>query len=331
MNKSEIDILTGGELFYCDVYPSLTDKNRHLEFVGWYRRKDKQKMYVLHCPVCAQDEELHGDALFPLADDHVRRGIVPCACGNTRLSEDQYKIVVERSATAKGYTFLGWEGEYTKITTRCKLECPIHGVWNTTRISKAVGNGGCLACWYEENSRRSRKPDSEMIEAFFSTDAFHPDTIFYRTDRPDKNNKKVYWKMECPDCGGIGESTGSDFKLGKRSCLCSKHIQTQSYLCIVKQGDTPLALKFGVTRSFDNRKRSLDLSSSLKLETVGIWQFNSVAECKAAELICVRTLVCGVLTRADMKNGFTETTSLHNLETIIKIFEENGGIRLTVH
>ena len=77
MNKSEIDILTGGELLYCDVYPSLTDKNRHLEFVGWYRRKDKQKMYVLHCPVCAQDEELHGDALYPLADDHVRRGIVP--------------------------------------------------------------------------------------------------------------------------------------------------------------------------------------------------------------------------------------------------------------
>lgn len=331
MNKFEVLDLVENVLVIADAYPELPDKIAHLQYLGWYRNKGKPKMYVVHCPTCAVDTELHGDAMYVLAEGHVRRGIIPCSCGNARLSEEQYKIIVRRSLDARGFKFLGWEGEYKKVYTLCRIECPIHGIWNTTRVGSAVAGGWCLKCWYEENARRSKKPNDVMISEFFSTGAFHVDTIFYRTDRPDRNNKKVYWKMECPDCNGVGESTASDFKLGKRSCLCSKHVQTQSYLCIVQDGDTPLALKFGVTRSFDNRKRSLDLSSSLKLETVGVWQFNSVAECKSAELICLRTLVCGVLTKADMKNGFTETTSLNNLETIIKIFEENGGIRLTVH
>lgn len=231
-----------------------------------------------------------------------------------------------------GVEFKGWVGDYNKNITRVELSCPVHGDMDSKSVYHFIAaKSGCRECWYEVAPLLQPKPDEEMISSFFDSEAFHPDTIFYRTDRKNSKGKKVYWKMECPDCGGIGESVSSDFQIGKRSCLCSKHVQTQAYLCLVKDGETPLALKFGVTRSFINRKRSLDLSSKLKLETVGVWQFNSVAECKAAELICLRTLVCGVMTRADMKNGFSETTSLNNLEEIIEIFEENGGIRLTIH
>lgn len=290
-------------------------------------------MTVVECAICKEDPELFGEGLFKIHRGHLLAGIKPCGCGTrTRWSEDQYKLLCERAATASNLEFLGWASEYNKNYTRVRLVCPIHGELRDKSVSHLINlRGSCQKCWYDIAPLLKPKPDAEMIEGFFASESFPEDTIFYRSDRKSSKGKKVYWYVECPDCGKLGESVSSDLKAGKRPCHCSIRMPKYSYLLLLTEAGVPVCLKLGVTSNFKRRFKDLSNHSKYDVELIGLWEYLTPAECRKAELECLRNIECGVLTKEVLSNGYTETTALHNLDGIIKIFEENGGIRLTVH
>ena len=65
-----------------------------------------------------------------------------------------------------------------------------------------------------------------------------------------------------------------------------------------------------------------------EVENFGVWEFETKKSCLAAERECKQTLECGVLTKEEMPDGFTESTWAFNLDKIISIYEKHGGKRI---
>lgn len=288
---------------------------------------------VVHCSVCCKDPELYGEGYFDELYYRLKQGIKPCGCGiRTRPTEAQYKILVQRHATKNGLVFIGWEGEYNNNYTKCRITCPIHGELSPKRVNQFINaEVKCRRCMAARLEICKPKPDAEMIAMFFESGSFSEETVFYRSDRKCGRGKKIYWFVECSDCGCVGESTSQDLKAGKRPCNCSIRMPKYSYLVLLKEYDVDIALKLGITSNYKRRLKDLDNSSKYPIETLGLWEYQSSVECRAAELECLRALDCGVIDRELFPNGYTETTSINNLEFIVNTYEQYGGIRLTVH
>lgn len=57
-----------------------------------------------------------------------------------------------------------------------------------------------------------------------------------------------------------------------------------------------------------------------------IWEFPSKKHCRDAENECKRELECGVLSKEDMPDGWTETTHVYNLGRIKDTYAKHGGV-----
>jgi hypothetical protein len=64
-----------------------------------------------------------------------------------------------------------------------------------------------------------------------------------------------------------------------------------------------------------------------ELTNYGVWTYPTVRQCRDAEITCKRNLETGVLSKLEMPDGYTETTFPSNIDRVIDIFEENGGVR----
>lgn len=293
----------------------------------------KREMLIVKCNVCEQDPELHKEGYYIIDRSHlVSRGVKPCGCADLpRWKEWQYIVLATRAANNLGQKFIGWAEPFKKSYTRCLLECPVHGRHEKVRLNGLINSEkGCARCWYENAPLLQPKPDNVMIESFLSSGNFPQETVFYRSDRKSNKGKKIYWFVECQDCGTVGESTSSDLQAGKRPCYCSIKLPKYSYLLLLTDNGADVCLKLGVSSNFTKRLKDLVKASKFKIEVIGVWEYLTPLECRKAELECLRQLPCGVIPKELITTGYTETTSIEHLETIIKIFEENGGIRLTI-
>lgn len=290
-------------------------------------------MCVVRCSVCAGDYELHRGGYYTIDKNHLKNGVKPCGCAKLpRWKEWQYEVLAQRASEKVALKFIGWSEPYKKAYTRCILDCPVHGQYSITTLNSLINNTrGCPRCWYDNAPLLQPKPDKTMIESFLASGSFSPETIFYRSERKTNKGKRTYWFVECPDCNSLGESASSDLQAGKRPCTCSIKSPKYSYLLLLSDEGVDLALKLGVTSNYKRRFKDLYNHSKYSVDVVGVWEYITPSECRKAELDCLRTLDCGILTKEVLTNGYTETTSINNLEQIVKIFEENGGIRLTIH
>ena len=310
---------------------SITDmsfgKEGQLTVLGWSGKRAGSKMYVVECDVCREDSELFGDGIFLSPKNSLSNGAVPCGCTiSPYWTEDQYKIICSRKAELLGNKFIGWDGVFKGCAaTKVIQECSTHGVWKSAKITTVIRGTGCPRCHFDEIAKASRKPDDLMVEGFFKSEGFHPDTIFSRSDRKDKRGHTVFWKVECPDCGSVGESLPGNLRKGKRPCLCGKYRQQEAYINFIKDGDNIICLKFGISR--DSNKRLKQQVSRTLLEVVqhAVYNFPTVEACKDAEKKCKETFLTGVISKFEMPDGYTETTYTHNLGEIVKIYESFGG------
>jgi hypothetical protein len=301
-------------------------KNGQLGVVGWSGRdKSGNKYYILKCSKCSQDSELFGEGYFRSVKCNLVKGRVPCGCSKKpEWSQEQYSVLCSRKAKELGYTFLGLTSEWKGRTTKIKMSCEKHGEWLSGAITNLINIGtGCPECGAEA----SIKPDDIMIDSFFASKAFHPDTKFWRSERLRSSGWAAYWHMYCPMCGEVGESLSGDLQKGHRPCACSKQRQQECYInWVVDEHNNAVAIKFGIARDSKQRIKNQNRQSVYEVRQHQVYVFSTTAACKAAERECKKSLVCGVLLRRDMPDGYTETTHSNNLTKVIDIYKKHGGV-----
>jgi hypothetical protein len=317
-----------GEVFQDNFCGERFGDEQQLEVIGWSGKQSSHKLYLVQCSICKQDPELFGDGLFKSIKGNLKKGQIPCGCAERVVwSEDQMKILCERKAKDLNYTFFGWQGEFNGYNTKLILSCEKHGEWRTGSAHSLVANSsGCPACRQDALRASKIKPDSEMIASFFASGAFHPDTKFWRSERKTKQNRAIYWNVYCPVCESQGETTSDCLQMGTACCDCSHYKQRQAYINLVSDGDTPLCVKFGISSAAKKRLARQKVMSSVDVKSLYVFYFKSSMDCKAAERECKLTLDRGVVGKDILPDGWSETTYLHNMDTIIQIYKKYGGV-----
>lgn len=301
----------------------------HLEIIGWSGRNRSNKLYIVRCGKCAKDPELFGEGFFRSSKGNMEAGQIPCGCSKSpNWSREQLFIRCTRKAQELGHEFLGFDGDWMAIRTKVTMYCKRHGEWSSSNIDNLLnGDRGCPGCKVETLSKLYKKPDEIMVENFLSTGAFHPETKFWRSERLNSFGRKSHWFMSCPECEQIGEATHSDLNRGQRPCGCSKQRQQECYINWVKDGETPVVIKFGMATNSLRRVRQQNSKSVYKISAYLVYTFPDVSSCKKAERECKQELECAILPKEEIPDGWTETTWIYNLDKIIEIYERNGGVK----
>ena len=303
-------------------------KENQLEVIGWSgKSKSGNKYYILKCSDCSGDSELFGEGHFRSVKGFLTGGGIPCGCSSAhKWTNKQYEILCERKSKQKNYKFMGFTGEWKGKDTKISLVCEIHGKWDSGTISSFLhSNMGCPPCGRISASSMIRKSDEDMISSFFSSGAFHPDTKFWRSDRLNSQGAKVYWKVHCPVCSKYSETTSNELQRGCVSCDCNNQRQKECYINLIFDGCEVKAIKFGIACNSKRRASQQNSSSVYKIKQHVVYSFSSVEDCKKAENDCKLEIECGILSKIDMPDGYTETTHYSNLDKIIEIYERNGG------
>ncbi|MED6699421.1 hypothetical protein VWH97_06775 [Escherichia coli O157] len=291
------------------------------------------KMYFHSCDVCKQDSSLHGLGIFASVRSNLEKGIVACDCSITsKLTKYQYIAKIYKKCLELGYEFIGfnedWESTQPKGLIHLKLSCNIHGLWNTTTIDNLLFHSkGCKECGRRKISQARTIGDEFHINEFFKTGKFSKGSKFWRSDRLNTYGYKNYWFYECSVCHMVVESQIGNLKDGKVPCLCNGNIQQQCYINLVLDNNIPIALKYGIANNFTTREKSQNKHSIYDIVNSGVWEFETVSLCKSAEAECKR-IFSPVLEAREMKDGYTETTSPLDIDKIIEIYENWGGVRI---
>lgn len=308
---------------------SVFGESSQIKVIGYFRKGKYDKRYVVECSTCKQDPELFGKGLFVTSLQHLKLGKIPCGCSKVpKWSVEQQFIRSKRVIESLGYKLARMEN-YRDQQSKITITCQEHGEWEST-VSAVINKGVyCKGCYPDRKQLGVRKPEEEMVSSFLSSGTFHPESKFWRSSRKNSKGQMVYWYVYCPICDSTGESTSSDLQRGYRSCNCYKNPK-QAYLNLVKDSDGSIvAIKFGITSNFKDRLFRQNLRSVFSVENYGIWEFDSKSTCYNAELQLKRTVECGVLSKQEMYDGWTETTFPHNIEIVVSTFEDFGGVRLT--
>lgn len=311
-------------------------KENQLEVIGWsgriYYKNKSRKAYIVKCNICANDSELFGDGLFSCPKNNLVGGQVPCGCSARPLwTKEQLEIRLSRKALGQNYKFISLLEPYTKATTKIEVSCPVHGSWLNMNANAFLSGQGCPNCAKERRVKKlaihNSFDDEEFIEAFLSTGSYHPDTIFERSERKQPNGKSNYWKYTCLYCNSTCEALGSSLKKGQKGCECSSYNPKQAYIRILKDGDIPIALKYGIANLTQNRWYK---ECKLDVEEHSNWIFDERSQCIAAERFCDNNLETRVVDKQLMPDGYTETTYIKNIDKIIAIYKSFGGKQLEV-
>ena len=125
--------------------------------------------YRVRCQECSLDSELYGDGLFYSSKSNLNSGHIPCGCsGQVNRTGEQWKILLTRKLKDSPYRFLDFVEDFKGINTKCIMECPAHGEWNTGTLANIYNKDSlCPSCKYEINAWNRKKTDIEATQMFF--------------------------------------------------------------------------------------------------------------------------------------------------------------------
>lgn len=239
---------------------------------------------------------------------------------------EDYLAACNVKALDLGLVLHGISGEYKGCLSKLMLECKEHGIWETTIINDFLNKSrGCTVCRYEKP--KHAKPDSVMSEKFMSSGGFAQGTIFERSDKITSYRSKPYWWVTCGKCGDKYESENSNLTRGSIACQCSIFRQKECYINSVSDFGTVIALKFGIAKNSDARLKQQQKSCVFQVDKMVVYKFENYQDCLNAERAVRNSLECGVISKSDMPDGYTETTNIRHYETICEIYAKMGGLR----
>lgn len=337
MNLEEILNAGDGLLHHTDWV--LSDKfPDSLSVVGWsgtWRRGGKgDRVYIIHCTECAKDPELFGEGYFKTYKFSMTGNKTqnPCGCAHgNRLNQSQHWTLCKRKAIKLGLEFIGWEGEYCGLKTRVLLKCNLHGVWSSSSVKSFINQentkGNCRQCGDVVGALKRTKETDEFINRFKESRKFHKDTIFnfIGHSRRDAKNYR-FWEVICGRCYETYQAKTYSLDQGQMLCCCSLHEnQRFCYINIVYKYSYPVALKFGISVNPVLRVKGVNSKTNFNVRLDKVFQFERPILAKRAEESCKTLLKPIKLTKEELPDGWSETTSLENYDKIIEIFKSFGG------
>lgn len=335
MNLEEI--LNSGDGILHPTDWVLSDKfPGNLSVVGWsgtWRRGPKgDKVFIIRCTECAKDPELYGEGYFKTYKFSMtgKRITVPCGCSKAhQYTESQHSTLCERKATRLGLKFLGWKGEYSKLSTRVLLHCSLHGVWSSSSVSAFINQsntkGNCRKCGDLAGTIKRTKETDEFVNRFSNSGKFHKDTVFNFIGHRDDKTCRL-WQVVCGRCQEVYKSRTSSLDEGQVLCSCSLHEnQRFCYINVVYKHSYPVALKFGISVNPTIRVKGINNKTKLHVVLDKVFQFKQPMLAKRAEESCKTLLKPIKLTKEDLPDGWSETTCLENYDRIVEIFKTFGG------
>lgn len=297
-------------------------------------------MFLAECGICYKDKEL-----FPepkkVALSTLKSGIgLGCLCDNSTpmLTPTQWTLVYEREAKRRNHK-IEWIGKWvgsnkTHLSFNCNCGNKITtkaGIYLNNKHSGKCSE--CLSVMYKEifdinpmrrvNQLLSTTYSYEKWEAIFrETGQFNDDDIFTFKERVDN---KTVWSVTCSQCGDTNTAKAESLRLGTQPCNCNSRGQRQAYINTVSDGETILAVKFGISKNHRRRVKRQDSLSVYTISPLFIYNFKKVEDCKTAERECLSELECAIIPKTDMPDGYTETTYCYNIEKIQAIYKKHGG------
>ena len=323
-----------GEVFNDDCVGQRFGANEQLEILGWtHRGKDGKKLYLVKCEECTKDPELFGEGLFISGRSNLVKGQIPCGCSKKPIwTKDQLVIRLKRRALDGGYSFIGLSEDYNKALTKISVSCDTHGIWEGMHAANFLQGQSCPGCAnevrVEKLSDYNTKPDSYFIDKFYETGQYSGVLNFKKVyiDNEADYSRHV-WSYTCSDCGVDTLSHAHVLLVGGKSCDCSSRTQKQAYIKLLKDNDLTIAIKFGIANKASQRKIRKCIYD---IENHSFWEFENRVDCIKAESLCKSELVCEVLSKNEVPDGYTETTSPLNIERVVEIFKSFGGRPLEV-
>lgn len=331
MNWEEIGII-GTEGLIKDHHTGrvLGDKCQ-LTVLGKIETKGKSKnRHVIHCSICAQDKELFGDAVFSrVLSQIITENIHPCGCSiSPKWTEQQMFVRLKRYCADKRWEFIGWAEEYKGNTTRVEVITEL-GFTDTMLAANVLIGQNSKLHRNEKTSKAKSKSDDVIIESFLKLGVFYEGTTFWKSDRVDEKGQRTFWWMQCGECGQVGESYRSNLQKGKLPCACTRHVgQKKMYINLVSDNKLPIALKFGKAHLPERRIKEQQSKSDYDIECIGVWEFDNRESSTKAEAYCKEAFDCGIVSSILMRDGWSETTHIVNLEGVISIYESLGGSKI---
>jgi hypothetical protein len=325
------------EPFLDDLCGFRFGSDQQLEVLAVVDKVGYTKTYSVRCDICAKDPELFGNGTFKSYRTSIKNNYPPCGCGGRPLwSEDQFKVICKREALKRGFTLEGFFGEYKGNKTKLDLSCELHGKWNSTDINHFLNGRGCPGCKAvtcaesATGNTHSRMDDDLMIQSFMATGSFHPNTVFTRCDPKTSGRRASDWQVECPDCESTVIARSCNIKLGYKPCNCGSGKQKYSYINVILDEEDIIAVKYGIAINPEDRLKKQAWKSIYSIKNFGVWEFSDYQSCRDAETYCKRTFPQS-LSREEMPDGFSETTFPYNIDEIIRIYKEHGGVQINAN
>lgn len=211
------------------------------------------------------------------------------------------------------------------IQVRCKI----------CEIDEYAKNNLCTGTF----STKSYRLRVRQLPCRCSTGTYTPDQLIFRAEACCRalGYKFMGWikkpraagsfNYRCP-VHGIQTGKLDTLERGSGCPLCAGHSQKQGYINTVYDNLTSVAIKFGISKDSRKRVSTQNKRNLFQMEPAVVFNFPSVKACKDAEKACKDSLVCGILSSRELKDGHTETTSLQNIERVMEIYKRFGGARV---
>jgi hypothetical protein len=120
-----------------------------LEVIGKSDRRyrDCFPYYFVHCTICKNDPELHGDAIYECFKSALNNGKYPCGCSSRPFwSQAQYRTLINRACEKKRVKLISADDIIT-ADSKLTLCCEAGHIWSTTKVVTFVRDKHtCASC-----------------------------------------------------------------------------------------------------------------------------------------------------------------------------------------
>lgn len=230
---------------------------------------------------------------------------------------------IKKSKSKYGDKFDYSQAVYTKAKERLKLRCIEHDCWfeikpDTHTRDKSIG--GCPICRQENLGQYHRLSleDFKQRASDLHNSRYTYDFVHYF------ENAHTHINIRCAVHGTFYQTVNNHLYNGFGCPNCAKsgfQSDKEGYFYILKVTDT--VGKFGITGDVDHRLKQIKSDSCFDISLMHFYHFSIGSIARSIETDVIRSgIPVGVVSKADMKQGFSETFYLKDISTIFSIIDK---------